>query len=143
MTDGWQRFDDPDFDLRFDYPPTAASGEVQVHRHEVDGRRRAHALSEDGQEVYFELRQSREEAAEEALEDLRQDVMARFPDATFGSVEPAELMGADALALTFSFTDRVRRAVFAPFGEKLYAVVYDPRSEVNERILESLTQRRA
>lgn len=138
----WLTFDDPRYDLTFDYPLMTSSGEaVQVEDEEHHDRRRVRLHTEDGREVYFELRQAQHATPDEEIAGLRRSVLGHTPDARFGELETALLAALPAVRLTFEFGRRVRTAVLARAGATLYGLIYDPRSASNERIVASLRRR--
>jgi hypothetical protein len=125
-------------------PEVAPSGQpVEILKFEREGIRRVHARSPDESEVYFEvtsypMRVDHDEAAAEQ----RSFLAMRCADATMTSTSKTLLRSAPATEFRFEGTlqgrYKVRRFAFVDSRTRTYRIVYDPRSDVNERILESL-----
>jgi hypothetical protein len=122
---------------------TAAGAPIEVVRGEREGIRRVHAYSPDLCEVYFEVVSYPGHVDHERAIAEQKSFLARA--SSDGVTTPASRTLIQALAATaFRFEGnlqhmyKVRRFVFVDSRFRTYRVVYDPRSEVNERILESL-----
>ena len=139
MPPGWALFSEPDFDLRFVYPRKVSGGEPpSLEMQPRPGGRSVRVTTPDMRAVYVEIRQASAREATESLRVLKEGLSARFDDAKFDKVETGTIAEMAAIAITFRFADRVRTALFTRQSAPSYAVVYDPRSVLNELIVASI-----
>jgi hypothetical protein len=138
MTADWQTVSQPESALRWRYPAVTPAGHaVERIVEERGGAWRVHLTSRDSFELYFEVRRYPELAPETAYERHQAELAQRFALAglAVSPLEETELAGRPALTYSFQWSQNARVALLAPEGPALYRVIYDPRSELNRRVL--------
>ena len=130
--DGWQDVRFEEIGLAFSFPRSTAHGQ-RVELDEV----RLHAQSEDGAEVYFELSRHLGGTAAAISEREREFLVARF-GAEVSALSATTLASRPAQQFSAEWGDTVRRFVFAEAGGWVYRFVYDPRSQLNAQVLDSI-----
>lgn len=121
--------------------PTGQSVEILKIQHE--GIHGIHAHSPDESEVYFELMSYPQLLNhEEAVAGQRASLSSRSSDATMTAAKQSKVhtFGATEFHFEGALQGRwkVRRFIFLDSAIRTYKVIYDPRSAVNEYILDSL-----
>jgi len=129
----WQDFSIPNMGLRLRYPQHATDGEP-VEMDDV----RAHFRTMDSTQVYFEVSRHTGTTARDLI--ARETGVIRRAEPKVQITEPAPILfaGHDALRFTVTFPDRERIFTIVERGAYVYRVVYDPRSPINEEIVETV-----
>ena len=127
------------------YPSVSPSGDnVEVLKDQKDGMHRIHVHSPDASAVYFEVVSfptfvDHDKAAAGQQSFLSQNA----ENATISEMSEAVIHSYPAKEFRFEGTlqgrHKVRRFIFVDSPLRTYRLIYDPRSEVNERILDSIT----
>jgi hypothetical protein len=137
--DHWHTFLDPRFALRFRYPTLTPEGHITHMKENVFGETvRFHLSSEHSAEVYFEVSCLPHVSAQDSITLLIQDVELRLK----AQVEPAYTVtfeDLEAQVIDFSWDQMRRQAVFVVYGGMLYRILYDPMSDLNLKIRDTLT----
>lgn len=128
----------------FHAPDVTPTGQpVQILRDERDGVHRAHALSPDESELYFEVVSyphhidHREAAAQQKrfLAEHSSDGAYTTAQATTVKSLPATEFGFQG---TLGGRWKVRRFIFVDTTARTYRIIYDPTSGLNLQVLDSL-----
>ncbi|HEY5786714.1 MAG TPA: hypothetical protein VIT65_18260 [Microlunatus sp.] len=128
----WRRVEIPDLGLAFGYPCRTPGGQV-VWLDDV----RLHACSEDGVEAYFELSRHLDTTAVARYEEERDFLLARY-EAAVTPLTAGTFHEMPAHDFSAAFGDTARTFVLVERGRWLYRVVYDPRSQLNLAVLETI-----
>lgn len=123
--------------------PTPTGQPVQILRDEGDGTHRVHVLSPDESELYFEVvAYSQRIAHPEAVAQQQRFLAEHSPD---GAYAPAQARTVKSLPATeFGFQGtlngrwKVRRFLFVDTAARTYRIIYDPISDLNAQVLDSL-----
>jgi hypothetical protein len=125
-------------------PHTTPTGQpVEILKSQHEGMHGMHAQSPDDSEVYFEIVSYPGLLNhEEAVEGQKASLASRAPDAALMATKQSTGGASDATEFRFEGTLggrwKVRRFLFLDSALRTYRVIYDPRSAVNEQILDSL-----
>lgn len=139
-----KRIPDPGLGYSIRVPERTPSGHpVEILTLDREGIHRVHARSPDESEVYFEVTSYPTLVDhDQAAVDQKSFLSTRSADARMTSSSRTLVHFLPATEFRFEGTlqgrYKVRRFVFVDSQIRTYRIVYDPRSGVNERILESL-----
>lgn len=130
-------FSDSRFGVRFRYPnPTPQGYPVEVRETDQAGLLRAHLVSNDSQEIYFELTRYSDISAQAAYAELEAALKGRFgKDVIMSELQDGTLAGLPVLECAFRWPQGERRVIFVQRDEALYRLLYNPQSPLNEQIL--------
>ena len=140
----WHRFKRPGFVVEFSYPRVTPQGHpveqfeehVQDHRGDME---RVHLSSPKSGELYFEVARFRELAPQDDYLSHKKYLAQRFgPDSVSPLVETA-VEGRPAWAYSISGADHERSVLMLHLAGDTYRFIYDPRSELNHRVIDTLT----
>ena len=130
------------FSLRI--PTTTPSGQgVEILKDQREGAHRVHAQSPDAAELYFEI------VSAPGLMNHEQAVAEQKAYLTYQSSDAAITATKQSVVRSFRATEfgfegtlggqwKIRRFIFLDSALRTYRIIYDPRSTVNEQILDSL-----
>lgn len=140
--DDWQMFTNPTFKLHFRYPLTTPQGHT-IERSEEQNETitRVHIVSQESQEVYFEVMQYPDLAPQEEYQRHRAVLEKRFASETF-SISPLHASSLDGIAAqqySFKWNQTARVVTLIQQERVTYRFIHDPNSAINWQILESVT----
>jgi len=130
----WLSFSVPGLGLSFRYPGVAADGE----RVEMDDFR-AHFRTMDSAQVYFEISQHTGVSPNELYRREAAAIRRANPDARVSDAESVSFAGCAARRFTVTFPDKERVFTLIEREGRVYRVIYDPRSAVNEEIINTIS----
>jgi hypothetical protein len=125
-------------------PNTTPRGQpVEILKDQREGTHRVHAQSPDDSELYFEI------VSAPGLMNHEQAVAEQQAYLSSQSSDAAITAATQSVVRSFSATEfsyqgtlggrwKVRRFIFLDSAIRTYRIVYDPRSTLNEQILDSL-----
>lgn len=131
-----------DYSLRI--PTTTPTGQpVDIVKDQREGAHRVHAQSPDASELYFEILSAPGLINhEEAVAQQKAFLSSQSSDAAITATKQSEVHSFGTTEFDFEGTLggrwKVRRFIFLDSALHTYRIVYDPRSEVNQQILDSL-----
>ncbi|HEX6385487.1 MAG TPA: hypothetical protein VF177_12525 [Anaerolineae bacterium] len=132
-------FSDTRLSFRLKYPETTPQGHaVKIKEASVRGGIKAHFVSEDSQELYFEVIWYPGLAPEEGYERLKEDVEKRFEELDDSELQESRLGSLPVFAFSFSWPERERTVIFIPRRQAMYRILYDPRSPLNLHTLSTV-----
>jgi hypothetical protein len=139
-TADWQRFERPEFRVRFSYPTLTPQGQPVARVGEQrDGAVRVHLSTPDRQELYFEVVQFPNLTPREEYLRHRPNLEQRFGADSTTALTEVCLGRWPAWAYAFR-GDQIQRAVLLlPVDRDTYRIIYDPRSLLNRQVLATLT----
>lgn len=135
--DPWQLFTRPNFKLTFRYPDGAHL--VATENPEL-GVTRVHLSITDNSALYFEVAHS---PRLEAEAEYQQHKMALAKNLALENFSITDLQAAQfgsrlAYKYAFSWGQRSRAVVLVPQAPALYRLLYDPFSDLNEKVLSTI-----
>ena len=141
----WLTHSDEEHHFSFRFPEFSSAGQaVTVEKAQKDGTHRIHVFTEaDMQEVYFEVRSYASKLDHDVdIEQMNTSLVERSPEGeisppaplTFQSLKGTEFRFAGQLQGFY----KVRRFMYVDTKDRTYRIIYDPRSETNAQILNSL-----
>lgn len=125
-------------------PSTTPGGQpVEILKEQREGRQRVHAQSPDASEVYFEIMSMPGLINhQQAVAEQKAFLASRSPDAAITATRQSVVHSLSATEFSFEgMLDgqwKVRRFIFLDSAHRTYRIIYDPRSEGNEQILDTL-----
>jgi len=125
-------------------PTTTPSGQpIEIVKDQRTGAHRIHAQSPDAAELYFEIvSASGLINHEEAVAQQKAFLSSQSFDAAITATKQSVVRSFAASEFGFEGTLggrwKVRRFIFLDSALRTYRIIYDPRSTVNEQILDSL-----
>jgi len=141
---GWQRFKRPGFVVEFSYPRVTPQGHAveQVEEHGQDHRgdiERLHLSSPKSGELYFEVARFRELAPKDDYLSHAKYLAQRFGPDSVSPLHETTIAGRQAWTYSISWPDHERSVVMLYLGGDTYRFIYDPGSELNHRVIATLT----
>lgn len=135
----WQLFEDIRFALRFHYPRSGTDGEA-VERVEVqrDGMLRAHILTPNSREVYFEVTMYESQSVDSVYQQHRRSLEKQFHPLKITELTETSLTSLPAHRYTFEFDQSTRTAVLLVCKDATFRILYNPRFPINMRILSTV-----
>jgi hypothetical protein len=124
----WLEFTVPGLRLRF--PNAAADGE----RVEMDDFR-AHFRTMNSAQVYFEVSRHTGVSAHDLYQREISAIRRANPDVRISDPVSVSFAGRDAQQFSVTFPDKERVFTLIEQKERVYRVIYDPRSPVNHEII--------
>ena len=141
----WERFAQPGFEVAFDYPAVTPSGsavertEERVEDHPVAGDfERVHLSSPDG-ELYVEIARFPGRTPEEEYRLHQPSLAQRFGENAVSALTETAVGRRAAWTYDFRWDGGERSVLLLQVGADTYRLIHDPRSELNARILGTLT----
>jgi len=125
-------------------PTTTPSGQpVEILKDQRTAAHRIHAQSPDASELYFEIVSAPGLINhEEAVAQQKAFLSSQSSDAAITATKQSVVRSFGATEFDFEGTLegrwKVRHFIFLDSAIRTYRIIYDPRSEVNEQILDSL-----
>lgn len=139
--DHWHRYAHPALRLQWRYPTTTPGGQpVELVEEQREDVVRVHLRAPDD-EVYFEVRRyaAGDPRAHYAHHRAGLEVQLAGQGLAVSALAPATVAGQAGYAYAFGWGRRERSARLVAVGDGLYRIVYNPRSAVNEQILNTLS----
>lgn len=99
---------------------------------------RAHLVSPESTEVYFEITCFSDLTARDIYQRHRLELEQRFADLAIAPLEPAELASRPALSYSFTWGEGRRAAFLIEAGEEVCRILYDPVSPLNAQIFATI-----
>jgi hypothetical protein len=97
---------------------------------------RVHLVSNDSQEIYFEVTLYSDLPAQAGYAELEAALKSRFgKDVSISELQNATLAALPVLECAFRWPQGERRVIFVQRGKALYRLLYNPRSPLNKQIL--------
>jgi hypothetical protein len=141
---GWERYANPRFAVGFSYPsPTPQGHEVERQEQHVRDHRgdmeRVHLSSPTSGELYFELACFRGIAPEDEYANHRPYLEKRFGEDGVSELTETTLLDRPAWAYSIRWDAGERAVLLLPLAGDTYRIIRDPRSELNDDVLATLT----
>ena len=135
----WRIFSDTRMAFQLKYPQTTPQGHpVRIKEVSVGGGIRVHFVSENSQELYFEVTWYSNLSPAEGYGRLKEEVEKRFEEVNVSELKESRLGSLPAFAFSFSWREGERAVVFVPKGRMAYRILYDPRSPLNSQMLSTV-----
>jgi hypothetical protein len=140
----WLRFKRPDFGLAFSYPAVTPDGSPVERTEDARGdTERVHVRSSDRRELYIEIMRFRQLAPQGEYEQHRPYLEQRFGDGSVSALIQTTFGERPASRYDFGGPEgegELERSVILLEGASdTYRIIYDPRSELNDRVLATIT----
>lgn len=145
MTEGWQRFTRPGWEVEFSYPAVTPEGhaveraeeQAKDHRGDID---RVHLTSPESGELYFEAARFRDLTPQDEYLNHTRYLRQRFGEDAVTDLKETTLAGRPAWAYGLRKDEGEERSMLMlQMGTDTYRFIYDPRSELNDQVLASVT----
>lgn len=139
MMNEWRQFEDPAFDLVFDYPEETAQGNpVERAERRDDKMLRVHFTSRDSQALYFEVTKYPDLPPLEEYRRHRKDLQKRFDDLRITDIQDIDWKSLPAYEYAFEWPEGRRSVLLFERNRVTYRILYDPRSLLNLQVLDTL-----
>lgn len=126
--------------VQLNYPnPTPAGNPVIIHHPPSNTSTRAHLISANSEEVYFEVSRYNSHSLQDALTRFQEELLANNPDVILNPTHQTEVKGHPSHQFTAIWPTKGRLITFIQHPHALYRIIYNPRSPLNKQILASLT----
>jgi hypothetical protein len=146
QTTDWERLEHPGFSVAFSYPSVTPQGYLveraaeRVEDHPVAGDfERVHLSSPDSGELYFELAHFADRTPVDEYRTHQPSLAHRFGSNAVSSLTETTFGGRAAWTYDIKWDAGERSVLLLAVGGSTYRVIYDPRSELNARVLATLT----
>jgi hypothetical protein len=144
VTEEWERFARPGFALRFSYPRLTPDGHavaeteetVRDHRGDME---RVHFTSPGSSELYVEVARFREHTPQQEYDNHGAHLKQRFGADAVAPLTETTLGDRAAWTYAFRWDEGERSVLLVQIGADTYRVLYDPRSALNEQVVDSIT----
>lgn len=134
----WQRFEHPEFQIRFAYPTETPGGRtVERTDHRREDATGIHLTTADKQELYFEVVRFRDLTPQEEYAGHTPHLEQRFGAGSTSQLMETTYGGRPAW--TYDFRRGERTALLLPVGGDTYRIIYDPRFPLNLKVLDTIT----
>jgi hypothetical protein len=136
----WRRFEHPGLNVVFSYPEVTPTGQRVERR---DDEARVHLMTSDRRELYFEVARFSNLTPQDEYEQHRPYLEQRFGDRSVSALSETTLAQGRAWRYDFGGPEgegRLERsALLVEVAPDTYRIIYDPRSELNQRVLDTVT----
>jgi hypothetical protein len=144
-TSGWTRFTQAGFLLEFSYPDPTPDGQTVVRDEQsFRGYKRVHLSSPDRREFYLEVVRFHDLVPQDEYRQHKLYLEQRFGADSISSLTDTRLRDWPASAYSFGWTEEgrsVERSVLlVQVAGETYRIIFDPRSELNARVIATLTK---
>jgi hypothetical protein len=143
---GWERLARPGFTVTLEYPAVTPRGhavkreEGRVEGHPIAGDfERVHLSSPESGELYVELARFANRTPADEYREHRPYLAQRFGDDAVSALAETTLGDRPAWVYDFRWDEGERSVLLLAVGGDTYRVIHDPRSELNARVLATLT----
>jgi hypothetical protein len=142
---GWNRFARPGFLLEFCYPDPVADGRpVARDERPFSGYSRVHLSSPDRSELYFEVVRFDDLTPQDEYRLHRPHLEQRFGADSISPLTEARLGDWPAFAYSFGWVEAERAmkrsVLLVEVRGESYRIIFDPRSELNTRVIATLAE---
>jgi hypothetical protein len=142
---GWKRFVRPGFLLEFRYPDPTPHGRTVVRDEQsFRGYARVHLSSPDRRELYLEVVRFHDLASQDEYRQHKPYLEQQFGADSVSSLTETVLRDWPASAYRFRWTEEgrsVERSVLLlQVAGETYRLIFDPRSELNARVIATLSR---
>lgn len=135
----WRTFSEPNFALRFKYPAVTPQGRpVEINEIRSDAAIRFHLISQESQEVYFEVARYTDLLAAEGYELFKEGIEQLGDDFSVSALKEAEYAEHPAFECLVKGPGMARVVIFIQKERILYRVIHNPQSSLNKQILATL-----
>ncbi len=141
----WSLLEHPGFRVQLSYPAITPRGctveraDERVEGHPVAGDfERVHLASRDSGELYVELVRFPDRSPHDEYGLHRPHLIERFGEDAVTPLAETTLGERPAWSYSFRWDDGERAVLLLSVARDTYRVIYDPRSELNERVLRTL-----
>jgi len=140
----WERYANARFAVEFSYPAVTPRGQA-VERQEqrvVDDRgemERVHLRSPASGELYFELSCFRGITPQQEYANHRPSLEQRFGEGAVTELMETTLLDRPAWNYGIRWPEAERAVLLLPLGDDTYRIIRDPRSNLNDEVLGTLT----
>jgi hypothetical protein len=136
----WKTITDLERRISFRIPDPTPGGQAVIEdRGERAGMRRIHVYSVDRFELYFDIVSYPDKYAhDEAYRAMKQGLSEQFRDLQISEPQATTRLGLPATEFEFAWEDKARRAVLVDASGGTCRIVYNPKSALNEQVLETL-----
>jgi hypothetical protein len=139
----WERFTRPGWEVEFYYPAVTPQGhEVEREEEQANDHRgdieRVH-LTSPGGELYFEAARFRGLTPQDEYLSHTRYLRQRFGEDAVTELTETSLAGRPAWAYGLRRDEGDRSMLMLQMGTDTYRFIYDPRSELNDQVLATLT----
>ena len=141
----WERLTRPGFAFELRYPRVTPQGQA-VERTEEQARdhrgdlERVHVASADRSELYVELARFRNLAPEDEYRSHRRALEHQFGAGSVSDLAATTVLDLPASTYSITWPDHERTVLMVQLGADTYRVIFNPRSALNHRVLETLTR---
>ena len=142
----WSQLKHPSFRVHLSYPAITPRGRVvertdeRVESHPIAGDfERVHLVSADSGELYVELVRFPDRSPHDEYRLHRPSLIERFGEDAVTALTETTFGDWPAWSYSFRWDDGERAVLLLSVSRDTYRVIYDPRSELNDRVLRTLT----
>ena len=142
----WSWLKHPGFRVQLSYPAITPQGctvertDERVEGHPVAGDfERVHLASRDSGELYVELVRFPDRSPQDEYRLHRPHLIERFGEDAVTALTETTFGEWSAWSYSFRWDEGERAVLLLSVSRDTYRVIYDPRSELNERVVRSLT----
>jgi hypothetical protein len=134
-----QRFARPGFAVELSYPAVTPGGQA-VERDETPFREheRVHLSSPDRRELYIELVRFGDLTPQDEYRDHSSYLGKRFGAEAISDLTETSLRERPAWRYGFRWDEGERAVLLIQVGRDTYRIIYDPRSELNSQVLDTV-----
>jgi len=140
----WHRFKRSGFPVEFSYPQVTPQGHaveqfeehVQDHRGDME---RVHLSSPKSGELYLEVARFRELAPQDDYLSHKRYLAQRFGSDSVSPLVETAIEGRPAWAYSILAAEHERSVLMLHVAGDTYRFIYDPRCELNHRVIDTLT----
>jgi hypothetical protein len=126
--------------VELSYPAVTPQGRPVERTEDQRGdMERVHLTSRDSRELYVEVARFRDLAPRDEFLNHRRFLEQRFGADSITALTETTLRGRPAWAYAFRWDDGERSVLLLQVGRDTYRVIYDPRSELNDQVIATLT----
>jgi hypothetical protein len=128
----------PQLPITLQYPdPTPLGYKVNVIEKTGDISYRIHLVSEGPSEIYFEVGKYLNLSISEAVNLFKNELIENISNVEISAVTTTIIASKPAYHLTVRWPSKERRVFFIEHEEKIYRIILDPLSDINEQILKT------
>jgi hypothetical protein len=142
----WSRLEHPGFRVQLSYPTITPRGcpvertDERVESHPVVGDfQRVHLASRGSGELYVELARYPDRSPHDEYRLHRPYLVERFGEDAVTALAETTFGEWPAWSYSFRWDEGERAVLLLCISRDTYRVIYDPRSELNERIVRTLS----
>lgn len=134
------KFSNPIIPFTFNYPdPTPQGVTVVIHERVTPVGRRFHLISEGSEEIYFEVGRYENQTMSELIERFKQELLANNPEVDITDKGPLEFLGSSGMRLVAQWPEKSRVITFFQREGVVCRIIFNPASDLNYEILESVS----